>query len=392
MIHSTMHTWNVAHKRVFLRADLNVPLEDGKISNDFRLQSILPTIDFLLERNAHIVLATHIGKPTTYTPELSTHILIAWFAKRGYSIMFEPNIMAISQRPIIAQQIILMENLRFFTGENNGDPLFAKQLAHTAQFYVNDAFGDIHRADTSVALLPFEFRESRRSIGLLIEKELRVLNPLRNNPQHPFVAIIGGGKIKDKIPLIYGLLDHVNTLLLCPAICFSFLKALGKPVGNSLVDDTTYDMCRKIILEAEYRHIKILFPIDYQVAKHTLDGPLVEINAQNFSADDIGISIGQKTLQQFIAEISQAKTVFLNCAMGFAEKPETRQSTYELITAMAKSNATTIIAGGDSINAVFKSHAAESIDHLSTGGGAALAYLSGKQLPGLVAFEENFNI
>lgn len=376
------------NKRIFLRADLNVPLKNGKIDNDFRLISILPTINFILNHNGSIVLATHIGEPTHNEPELSTKILVPWFEQQGYSIEFIQDITLIPNLKIIPKQILLIENLRFFPGEKNGDIFFAKQLAATAYYYVNDAFGVVHRNDCSVTLLAYEFPENRRSIGLLIEKELRNLTMLKENPPRPFIAIMGGGKIKDKIPLIHSLLKKVDALLLCPALCFSFLKTLGKPIGRSLVDDSITNICKKIIIESENTSVPCLFPVDYQIAYDDINGPLAIVCATEFPDNAIGISIGPKTVAQFTAEINQAKTIFLNCAMGFAERPETRESTKNIINAMAKSSAKTIIAGGDSVDIALSTQNHTSISHLSTGGGAALAYLSDVLLPGLTAFEE----
>jgi len=388
MIYPTFSQWNMTNKRIFLRADLNVPLSDGKISNDFRLISTLPTIDFILNHHGSIVLATHIGEPKNSVPELSTKILIPWFEQRGYSIIFIKDIGTISHLKVVPKQILLIENLRFFPGEKNGDPFFAKQLANTAHYYINDAFGVVHRNDCSVTLLPYEFPENRRSIGLLMEKELRALNVLKENPPRPFIAILGGKKIKDKIPLIHSLLKKVDALLLCPALCFSFLKSLSKPVGQSLVDDSMLTMCKKIILEAESSQIACLFPVDYQVAHNTIDGPLSIVPATKFPDNVIGISIGTETVALFTEEINHAKTIFLNCAMGFADRPETRESTKKIISAMAASSAKTVIAGGDSVDIALSTQNYQLINHLSTGGGAALAYLSDTLLPGLAAFEE----
>ena len=387
MIHPTFLDWNLHNKRVFLRADLNVPLIQGKIDNDFRLKSILPTINALLDKDAEIVLATHIGRPHEQDPELSTQHLIPWFKKHGYHITFVADYRAIKQYPIQPRHILLLENLRFFPGEKDADPFFAKQLANSAHYYVNDAFGVIHEHDCSVSVLPYEFPENRRSIGLLIEKELQKLDILKHNPEHPFLAILGGGKIEDKIPLIQQLLPKIDTLLICPALCFSFLKAMCKPVGKSLVNNAI-PVCKQIILQAEKLGVNYIFPSDYQIAYDSIDGPLDIVNAEEFPENAIGISIGPKTIEQFTAEINKARTIFFNCAMGFADKPATIKNTQELIHAMAQSDATTIIAGGDSVDIACETPGHESITHLSTGGGAALAYLSGALLPGLLPFEE----
>ena len=389
MIHSKLSQWNIAHKRIFLRADLNIPLVDGKIHNDFRLKSILPTLDFLISKNAHIILATHIDRPHHKDPQLSTKHLLPWFIQRGYSIEFVEDFSRITHHTTDAKKIFLLENLRFFPGEKDGDPVFAKQLAATAHYYVNDAFGLIHENDCSTTLLPYEFDENRRTIGFLMEKELQALDLLKNNPPHPFIAILGGGKVEDKIPLITSLLNTVDGIMLCPAICFTFLKALGQPVGKSLVAENLLENCKSIIRTAENNNVNYYFPDDYQVALDSLDGPLSYVDAHQFPEDGFGIAVGPKTVEQFSAYINQAQTIFFNCAMGFEERPETQKSSKEIINAMAHSSAYTIIAGGDSVAIALQTNNYAQIDHLSTGGGAALAYLSNRLLPGLAAFEED---
>jgi len=388
MIHSNLSQWNVANKRIFVRADLNVPLLDTTITNDFRLQSILPTLDFIIKQKGSIVLATHLGRPKNKEPELSTKILIPWFTKRGYTIRFVEDFRTIARDPIIPQEIILIENLRFFPEEKNGDPFFAKQLATTASHYVNDAFGVVHRNDCSVTLLPYEFPENKRTIGFLMEKELRALSTLKDNPPRPFIAILGGGKIADKIPLIQSLLHKVDILVVYPALCFTFLKSQGQPIGESLVDDNMLGTCKKIIAQAESVNVECIFPVDYQIAYDSIDGELAIVAASGFPQNGIGIAIGPKTIAQLCVTIEHAKTIFLNCAMGFENRPETRKSTQKIIEMMAQSAAKTVIAGGDSVDIALSTKDYSLIDHLSIGGGAALAYLSDTVLPGLAAFEE----
>jgi phosphoglycerate kinase len=388
MMIPTFTHWNLAHQRVFLRADLNVPTESGKIENDFRLIKIQPTLDFLIKHHAQVILATHIGKPKNKEPELSTRILIPWFEQHGYTIRFVEEIDAIARMPIIAREIILLENLRFFAGEKKADPLFAKQLAHTAHYYIDDAFGTIHEHDCSVALLPYEFPEDKRSIGFLIEQELCALNELKNNPPRPFVALVGGKKIEDKIPLIAHLLDKLDTLIICPALCFTFLKALHQPIGKSLFAPDMIETCKKMMLTAENMNVDYIFPRDYQVAYDSIDGPLATVDAHHIPDNAIGISVGPQSVQQFQQIITHAQTIFFNCAMGFAERPETRESTKQIIQAMAQSSARTFIAGGDSVATALSTQDYDKIGFLSSGGGAALAYLSGELLPGLVPFEE----
>jgi len=387
MIRSILPQWRLNGKRVFLRADLNVPIKNGTIDDDFRLVSILPTLDYIIKQNGSVVLATHIGEPHEHETDLSTQILLPWFKQRGYSLLFESDSTKIAHLPVVPHQIILLENLRFFPGEKTGDPLFAKQLATTAQYYVNDAFGTMHRTDCSIVLLPYEFPENKRSIGFLVEKELHMLEQLQHPPK-PFIALLGGSKIADKIPLIQHLLDTTDALLICPALCFSFLAAQHKNIGSSLTDPTVYDTCKKIMHKAMDRHIPLIFPLDYQIADTTQDGPLSIVDAQNFPHNGFGISIGPKTIAVFNKYIQKAQTIFFNGAMGFTERPETLTSTYEILSSMAHAHGTTYVAGGDSVKAVFAAQLHTKIDHLSTGGGAALAYISGKLLPGLAPFEE----
>lgn len=388
MIYSQLSSWNLAHKRVFLRADLNVPLSHGKISNDFRLHCILPTLNFLLKNNAQVILATHLGRPKNKEQELSTQVLLPWFKDKGYTIAFADNPCVIPFLDIEPHTIILLENLRFFPGEKNNDPFFAKELAHTAHLYVNDAFGLAHEHDCSISDLPYEFSENRRTIGFLMGKELSALDSVKINPQSPFVAILGGGKIKEKIPLIRSLIPKASALFLYPALCFSFLKTLKRPIGKSLVDETVIDVSKQIMREAENHAVALTFPIDYQIAYNSINGPLDIKSAENFPDNAYGISIGPKTVDQCIATIKQAKTIFFNCAMGFEDRLETIQSTQDIITAMAQSSAKTIIAGGDSVARALQSPYHDKIYHLSSGGGAALAYISGTFLPGLAPFEE----
>jgi phosphoglycerate kinase len=388
MICSTLQTWDMRNKRVFVRADLNVPLHNGTIINDFRLQNILPTIDYLLNHDATIILATHLGRPHDHEENLSTKILIPWFRDHGYAISFVDDVAKAAQQTVKPKHILLLENLRFFAGEKSSDPLFAKQLARTAEYYINDAFGLIHEHDCSTTVLPYEFPENKRSIGLLMEKELRMLDTLDNNPAHPFIAILGGGKIEEKIPLITSLLEKVDTLILCPAICFSFLAARNKPVGKSLVNKTLFDTCKHIMSHAQSSHTICIFPDDYQVAYDTIEGPLHIISTEQFPDNAIGIAVGPHTTEQIIDHIHSAKTIFFNCAMGFADRPETQKSTRAIIDAMALSSATTIIAGGDSVEVALTTQHYQKISHLSTGGGAALAYIGNKMLPGLAPFAE----
>ena len=390
---SRLPSWHIKNKRVFLRADLNVPLENKKIINDFRLQSLRDTIDYILAHDGTVILATHIGRPQKYDPNLSTEILLPWFKKHGYPIVFAKDLDDAYQKSKTAKkQIILLENMRFFPGEKKNDPSFAQQLARLGDFYVNDAFGTLHRADTSVTLAAQEFPPEKRTIGLLVEKELNMLKKLLHNPAQPFVLIVGGGKVADKIPLIQNLLDKVETILLCPAIVFTFLKAIGKPVGNSLIDNHMLKTCETILTQAKKQKVSILFPIDFQVAQGSIDGPLTIVPADEITPDNIGISIGPKTIAQWEPIIKQAGTIFFNGSVGFTHKPATLTGMGSILSAMSKAPGISIIAGGDSVAAADNLNFAHQIDYLSTGGGATLAYLSGQKLPGLTIINKDTNI
>ncbi len=383
-MHSKLPSWNIQNKRIFLRADLNIPLVNNKIANDFRLKSLLPTIDYILEHGGTIILATHIGRPQKYDPNLSTAILLPWFKKHGYDIIFEKNLdNAYQKSKTVDKQIILLENMRFFPAEKKNDSAFAQQLGRLGDFYVNDAFGTLHRTDTSVTLTAQEFTPEKRTIGLLIEKELRILNHLLDNPKKQFVLILGGAKVTDKIPIIQNLLDKVDTILLCPAIVFTFLKAIGRPVGNSLVDNQMLEACKTILKQTEQQNVSVVFPTDFQIAQNNIDGPLAIVSANAITTNDIGISIGPQTIQTWKPIIKQAGTVFLNGSIGFSNRPATLNGMKAILHLMTQSAGTTIIAGGDSVAVTHNLGFVNQIDYLSTGGGATLAHLSGQELPGL---------
>ncbi|HEV2601847.1 MAG TPA: phosphoglycerate kinase [Candidatus Babeliales bacterium] len=384
---STLPTWNITNKRVFLRADLNVPLQAGIILDDYRLRALLPTINLIQKNGGKIILATHIGRPKNREPNLSTRHLIPWFTNEGYAIDFEPTLSAATEKSHIDQnRILLLENLRFFPEEKSSDLHFAQQLATLGDYYVNDAFATLHRNDTSITLLPTLYPDSHRTIGLLVEHELKALNTLLYNHTKPFVFILGGGKVSDKIPLLHGMLDAIDTLLLCPAIVFSFLKAQKKSVGNSLVADSDLSACEEILTMAQDKNIKVYFPQDYQIAQGSFNGALSFIDSDTIPTNDVGISIGPKTIATYSKEIHTAGTIFYNGLMGSMQRKETTTGSQAIFNAMAQSNGFSVIGGGDSIAAVYASNLQSSIDFLSTGGGATITYLAQHDLPGLYCF------
>lgn len=384
IINCKLNEFHVTNKRVLLRADLNIPLSNGSIANDFRLRALLPTLNYLHQQKAITFIATHLGRPQgKYNETLSTKILIPWFQKHGYSIIFESDLQKTTQANYSPGSIILLENMRFFPGEQNQDQQFAQQLAACAEYYVNDAFGTLHRHDTSVSLVAHYFPPDKKTIGFLIEKELRELDLLKNNPKQPFTLIIGGGKVDTKLSLIKGMLDSVTTILLCPAVVFTFLKAMGKNVGKSLVDIDSLNSAQEIIIAARKKNVQIFFPLDYQIAENSIHGTLRNIDADDFSEHSIGISIGPKTIKAWSDLIKKSQTIFLNAAMGFANRPETLEGLREILLCIAASSAHSVVGGGDSVAAIERFGLNNKINFLSTGGGATLSYLSGEFLPGL---------
>lgn len=384
---STLATMNLSGKRVLLRIDANVPLNNGHILDDYRLQEIVPTINIIQKKGGKVILATHIGRPEKSDETLSTKQLIPWFIKHGYTIDYEANLaQAYEQSLSNPATILLLENMRFFEGEKNHDELFAQQLARLGDIYVNDAFGLLHRDDTSITLVPRLFAPENRTIGLLVERELTMLNKLIDNPRKPFTLVLGGGKVADKIPLLQALSPHINALLLCPAPAFTFLLAQGKPVGTSLVDEKSINACSTFLSTAQHNGLTIHFPIDYQIAHQTFTGNLSTVDADQFPADGFGISIGPKTEPLFAAIIGTSGTVLLNGIPGDAARKETLHGAQALLEAAAQSQAITIVCGGDSVAIARMLGFAHKLTYLSTGGGASLAYISGESLPGLMLF------
>lgn len=381
---SLLPEFNLTKKRVLLRADLNVPLEKNTILDDYRLLALLPTIDLIRKKGGEIIIATHLGRPNGhYEPSLSTKMLVPWFEKKGYSITFCPTL---EQAQSTSAPLILLENLRFFPGEQNHDILFAQELASLADFYVNDAFGLLHRTDSSITLVPLLFNKEHCTIGLLIERELQALDKLIH-PAHPFVVIMGGGKVNSKLPMLHHIITVADTVLLCPALIFTFMKALKSEVGNSLVDVHAIDDALAIMKEAKNNHVNLIFPKDYQVIL-SKEKKLITVRSNAIPQGSIGVSIGPETLVQFSETIAQAKTIFFNAAMGFADQPKTQEMVRLLLEKIAQSSAYVVVGGGDSVSAVRRFGLEKKISFLSTGGGSTLAYLSDATLPGLIAMQK----
>ncbi len=386
-ITSKLSSLPIHNKRVLVRADLNVDIHDGTIVDDYRLQALLPTLELIVKHGGKIILLSHMGRPKDHEKKLSLRQLIPWFKKHGYHIDFADNIEQAQKKSTENHHaILLVENLRFFPGEQNNDKKFAHQLAELGDFFVEDGFGVLHRNDTSITVLPNLFPPDKRTIGLLVEKELNTLNAIFSKPKHPFILIIGGAKIATKIPLLEHLLPLVDSILLCPALVFTFLKAQNIPIGRSLYDEHMIKACHILLEKADKNNVEILFPIDYQVAHERINGALSIVDANAIPKDGYGISIGPKTEQIFAEKINNAQTIVFNGLMGFLERPETLQGVTPIFNAMSESNGISIICGGDSVAAAHIMGFAKQMHYLSTGGGATLAYISGEELPGLQPF------
>lgn len=375
----------VTGKRVLVRCDFNVPMENGVITDDRRIEGALPTIRHLVAQGARVILASHLGRPKGVTPEFT----LAPVAERLTAMLGQPvellsdcvgDEVSAKVRALTDGQVCLLENVRFHPEEEANDPEFARQLADLAEVYVNDAFGTAHRAHASTEGVAHHLPAYA---GFLIEKELAYLGGALDNPKRPFVAILGGAKVKDKITVIDQLLPKVDTLLIGGGMAFTFLKALGKEIGKSLLDGSNLDYAKKVL---EENPGKILIPTDAVVATEltpTAATSIVSVDA--ISADTLGADIGPDTIRLFRDKVLEAGTVIWNGPMGVFEMAPFAEGTKAIAQAMADSDATTIVGGGDSAAAVEEFGYADKVSHVSTGGGASLEFLEGKVLPGIAA-------
>jgi phosphoglycerate kinase len=380
-------------KRVFVRVDFNVPLANGVIEDDTRIQASLPTITYALERGATVVLASHLGRPKGKpNPQLSLRPIADRLADMlNLPVAFATDCIggdarsAVNERHRAGSGVVLLENLRFHPEEEKNDPAFAAALAELADEYVNDAFGAAHRAHASVEGITHHVK--RAAAGLLMERELRYLGQALESPERPFVAILGGAKVSDKIEVIQNLLPKVDRLLIGGAMAYTFFKARGLPVGKSLVENDKVDEARAIDASAGQ---KLRLPADHVVTDKIADGTANEV----LTVDDarigerMGVDIGPATIAAYEAAIADAKTVVWNGPMGVFEVAVFANGTNAVARAVAAVQGTTIIGGGDSIAAVKKAGVADKITHISTGGGASLEFLGGQTLPGVAALTE----
>ena len=383
---------DLAGKRVFIRADLNVPLAAGRITDATRIDASLPTIRYVLELGGLPIVASHLGRPKGGpAPELSLRP-VADYLRRALDVPVElaPNCIGQAVESLIARQrpgqIVVLENLRFHPEEEKNDPVFAERLARLADVYVDDAFGAAHRAHASTAGMARFFRS--KAAGLLLRREVDLLRHLLVAPAKPFVAVLGGAKVSDKIGVLENLLGRVQVFCIGGAMAYTFLRAQGKPVGRSRVEADKIDLAAALA-RAAARGVRVLLPVDHLAADRAEAGATTRVvGADDFPADLLGVDIGPETIDLFAKEIAAARTVLWNGPMGIFEVDAFSRGTMAIGRALADSSGTTVVGGGDSVAALARAGLQGAVTHVSTGGGASLEFLEGRRLPGLAALED----
>ena len=386
----------VTGKRVLCRCDFNVPTKEGKITSDKRIVAAMPTIQYLVDNGAKVILCSHMGKPKgEWKPELSLKIVAERISQLlGKEVIMASDVAGEDSKAKAAAlnngDVMLLENTRYIKGETKNDPELSKALADLADIFVNDAFGTAHRAHSSTAgvadYLP-------AVCGFLVEKEVSIMGKALANPERPFVAILGGAKVSDKLNVINNLLEKVDTLIIGGGMAYTFLAAKGYSVGNSLLDESKIDYCKEMMAKAEAKGVKLLLPIDTVVADgfpSPIDGPIAveTVDADKIPDNKEGLDIGEKTRALFAEAVKAAKTVVWNGPMGVFENPTLAAGTIAVARALADSDAITIVGGGDSAAACEQLGFANEITHISTGGGASLEFLEGLELPGIACLQD----
>lgn len=394
----TVDDQNYCGKKVLVRCDFNVPMKDGVITNDNRINAALPTIQKLVNDGAKVILCSHLGKPKN-GPEAKfslAPVAVRLSEKLGKTVVFadDDEVVGENAKAAVAAMnngdVVLLQNTRFRKEETKNIDTFSKDLASLADAYVDDAFGSSHRAHCSTAGVTDYIKDT--AVGYLMEKEIKYLGNAVNNPERPFTAILGGAKVADKLNVISNLLEKVDTLIIGGGMAYTFIKAQGYEIGVSLCDDSKLDYCKEMMAKAKEKGVKLLLPVDAVTIKdfpNPIDGPVetetVDITA--IPADREGCDIGPKSRELFAEAVKASKTVVWNGPMGVFENPTLAAGTLSVAEAMANSGATTVIGGGDSAAAVQQMGLGDKMTHISTGGGASLEYLEGKELPGIAVIQ-----
>lgn len=391
----TLKDFDFKGKRVLVRCDFNVPMDDNQnITDDRRIVSSLPTIEYLMKEGAKVILMSHLGRPKG---EANPKYSLLPVAKRlsellNKDVVFAKDDLVVSDKvkeeisKLNEGDVALLENTRFRKEEEKNEENFAKELASLGDIYVNDAFGTSHRAHASNVGVSTHLPSA---VGFLVEKEISIMGKALEDPERPFVAILGGAKVSDKIGVIENLLEKVDSILICGGMAYTFLKAKGYEIGQSLLEEDKIDLATNLMEKAKEKNVKLLLPVDVVVAKEFKnDTEFKTVEIDEIPVDWMGLDIGEETLRVFTEEIKKAKTVVWNGPCGVFEMENFSKGTYGIAKALAESEATTIVGGGDSASAIEKAGYADKVTHVSTGGGASLELLEGKVLPGIAAISD----
>ena len=390
----TVRDIDVAGKRVLVRCDFNVPMQDGEITDDIRIRSALPTIQYLIEAKAKVILMSHMGRPKGEPkPEFSLLPVAARLTELlGQDVLFVPSDEVVDQQVTDAAmalpegEVMLLENTRYRKEETKNEEPFTGQLAALGELFVNDAFGTAHRAHCSTAGLAAYMPAVS---GFLIEKEVKFLGDALDAPERPFVAIMGGAKVGDKIPVIENLMKKVDTIIIGGGMSYTFFKAMGYEIGTSILDEESIELAKDLMAKARQSGVEMLLPVDAVCASEfSNDAHQAIFDREQIPADMMGMDIGPKTIALFEEAIAKAKTIVWNGPCGVFEMPNFAEGTKAVARALAQSGAVTVIGGGDSAAAVEQFGFADKMTHISTGGGASLEFLEGKELPGIACLED----